>query len=134
MSLFFSKENNALVKLRLTRTGKKKQPMYRIVAMDVASRRQGQFLGLVGTYNPLKAMVNIDEEAALLWLNRGAQMTTTVAALLHSQGVLAHWKGAEGKIRTDALTRDKPARRRKLGLTTPEVAPAEDDQTTSAPE
>jgi len=103
-----------LVKMRLTRLGKRKQPFYRIVAMDVASGRQGLTLGEIGTYDPLHATVKVDEESALLWLNRGAQMTGTVEALLRNQGVLARWQGREGKVREGALARVKPARRRKL--------------------
>lgn len=103
-----------MVKLRLTRLGKNKQPFYRIVAADVKTGQQGSALGLVGTYDPLHARVTINEEAALNWLNRGAQMTGTVETLFRSQGLLARWKGIEGKVRVDALSKDKPARRRKL--------------------
>lgn len=105
-----------MVKLRLTRLGKNKQPFYRIVAADVKTGQQGSALGLVGTYDPLHARVAINEEAALNWLNRGAQMTGTVEALFRSQGLLARWKGIEGKVRPDALSKDKPARRRKLAV------------------
>jgi small subunit ribosomal protein S16 len=94
--------------------GKRKQPFYRIVAMDVRVGRNSQSLGLVGTYDPLHAIVKINEERALLWLNRGAQMTETVASLLHSQGILARWRGLEGKVRENAFRQDKPKRRRKL--------------------
>lgn len=111
-----------MVKLRLTRMGKKKQPFYRIVAMNSATRRQGQALGYVGTYNPLHSAVDINEENALLWLNRGAEMTETVEALFRSQGLLARWKGLEGTVKEDALKADKPKRRRKLAATT--AAPA----------
>lgn len=107
-----------MVKLRLTRRGKRKQPFYRIVAMDVTSARQGLALDLVGTYDPLHAEMKIDEEIALLWLNRGAQMSETVESLFRSQGILARWKGLEGKVREDALQKDKPARRRKLATQT----------------
>lgn len=119
-----------MVKLRLTRLGKNKQPFYRIVAADVKTGQQGSALGLVGTYDPLHARVAINEEAALNWLNRGAQMTGTVEALFRSQGLLARWQGIEGKVRPDALSKDKPARRRKLAATkggdqqAPEAAPA----------
>jgi len=92
--------------------------------MDVSSGRQGQTLGQIGTYDPLHAQVAIDEENALLWLNRGAQMSVTVEALLRGQGVLARWKGLEGKVREDALKRDKPARRRKLA----QAAPVEESE------
>ena len=104
-----------MVKLRLSRIGKRKQPYYRIVAMNVSSPRNGRALAEVGTYDPLHASVKIDAERAIEWLNNGAQMTETVAALLDSQGVLAQWKGRESQVREDALGQDKPKRRRKLG-------------------
>jgi len=113
-----------LVKLRLMRIGRKKHPYYRIVAMAVNTPRDGTTLGLVGHYDPLGAKIDVDEEAALLWLNRGAQMTPTVKSLFHNQGVLAHWKGLEFEVREDALTKDKPKRRRKLAATTGEAEEA----------
>lgn len=103
-----------MVKLRLSRMGKKKQPFYRIVATHSTVGRQGQALSFVGTYDPLHSIVKINEENALLWLNRGAVMTETVEALFRSQGVLARWKGFEGAVNEKALSGDKPARRRKL--------------------
>jgi small subunit ribosomal protein S16 len=103
-----------LVKLRLSRMGKKKQPFYRIVATHATVGRQGQALALVGTYDPLHSIVKINEEDALLWLNRGAVMTETVKALFRSQGLLARWKGFEGAVKEGALNVDKPKRRRKL--------------------
>ena len=106
-----------MVKLRLTRLGKKKQPFYRIVAMNSTTGRQGQALGYIGTYNPLHSSVDINEENALLWLNRGAEMTETVEALFRGQGLLARWKGLEGTVKEDALKTDKPKRRRKLAAT-----------------
>ena len=111
-----------MVKLRLTRLGKKKQPFYRIVAMNSTTGRQGQALGYIGTYNPLHSSVDINEENALLWLNRGAEMTETVEALFRGQGLLARWKGLEGTVKEDALKTDKPKRRRKLAAAT--AAPA----------
>ena len=114
-----------MVKLRLARMGKKKQPFYRIVAMEGTAARNSQSLALVGTYDPLKARVDLDEEAALLWLKRGAQMSETVKALFRSQGILARLKGLEGQVREDALKKDKPARRRKLALAGPVEEEAE---------
>ena len=122
-----------MVKLRLSRIGKRKQPYYRIVAMNVSAPRNGRALAEVGTYDPLHASVKIDTERAIEWLNNGAQMTETVAALFDSQGVLAQWQGREAQVREDALSQDKPKRRRKLAAqaATPAVeeareAPAED--------
>ena len=103
-----------MVKLRLSRIGKRKQPYYRIVAMNVSAPRNGRALAEVGTYDPLHASVKIDTERAIEWRNNGAQMTETVAALFDSQGVLAQWQGREAQVREDALSKDKPKRRRKL--------------------
>jgi small subunit ribosomal protein S16 len=102
-----------LVKLRLKRIGKSKQPYYRIVATHFSVARNGRAIAEVGLYDPLHARVTIDEERAIEWLDKGAQMSETVANLFHSQGILARWKGEEGRVRDDALTGDKPKRRRK---------------------
>lgn len=79
------------VKLRLKRMGTKKKPFYRIVAADSRSPRDGRFIELVGTYNPLvtPAEISIDEEVAMKWLNTGAQPTDTVRDLLRKQGIMA---------------------------------------------
>ena len=113
-----------MVKLRLKRIGKRKQPYYRIVATHGSVARNGRTLAEVGLYDPMHASVKIDEERAIEWLNKGAQMTETVADLFHSQGVLARWKGGEGRVRDDALMHDKPKRRRKKAAAAP-VEPAE---------
>lgn len=123
-----------MVKLRLKRIGKRKQPYYRIVAAHVSVARNGRSLAEVGLYDPMHASVKIDEERAIEWLNKGAQMSETVADLFHSQGILARWKGAEGRVRDDALTGDKPKRRRKKAAAEP-VQPAEPvEQVAAAPE
>ena len=85
------------VKLRLTRMGAKKKPVYRIVASDSRSPRDGQYIELVGTYNPLTqpATVNVNEEVALKWLSNGAEPTDTVRSLLSQAGVMK--KFAESK-------------------------------------
>jgi small subunit ribosomal protein S16 len=112
--------------------GKKKQPFYRIVAIHSTLSRQGRALDQIGTYNPQHATVNINEESAIQWLNRGAVMTETVEALFRSQGVLARWKGFEGVERENALTKDKPKRRRKIaGVTTESVADQNNEDETS---
>ena len=121
-----------MVKLRLKRLGKKKQPFYRIVAIHSTLSRQGRALDQIGTYNPQHATVKINEESAIQWLNRGAVMTETVKALFRSQGVLARWKGFEGVERENALTKDKPKRRRKIaGVTTESVSDQNNENETS---
>ena len=103
-----------LVKLRLKRTGRKGRPFYRIVAMHSTLARGARSLSQVGTYDPVHARVEVDEEAAVTWLKQGAQMTKTVEDLLKSQGILARFRGFEGSVREGALTSDKPKRRRNL--------------------
>ena len=103
-----------MVKLRLKRLGRKKRPYYRIVAMDATSPRDGQALAEIGIYDPLMSKVEVDEEAALHWLNAGAQMTGTVNALLKNQGLLARWHGGEGTVTEGFLTLAKPKRQKKL--------------------
>ncbi len=80
-----------MVKLRLQRFGSKKSPVYRIVATDSHNPRDGRYIEVVGTYNPLTepAKVSFDEEKALKWLENGAKPTDTVKSLLKEQGILA---------------------------------------------
>jgi small subunit ribosomal protein S16 len=77
------------VKLRLTRVGSKKNPVYRIVAADSRSPRDGKFLEIVGRYNPQTdpSTIEIDEEKVRDWLSKGAQPSGTVARLLKAKGV-----------------------------------------------
>ena len=72
------------VKIRLTRMGDKKSPFYRVVVADSTSPRDGQYIDLLGTYNPLTnpAEIKIDSEKAQAWIKKGAQPTPTVKALL----------------------------------------------------
>ena len=78
------------VKLRLTRLGAKKKPVYRIVASDSRRPRDGQYIELIGTYNPNvePAEVKIDKEVALKWLNSGAIPTDTVRNLFSKDGIM----------------------------------------------
>ncbi len=78
------------VKLRLRRMGKKKQPVYKVVAADARAPRDGRFIEAIGLYNPKTdpATVEINEERALYWLNVGAQPTTTVKNILSKEGIL----------------------------------------------
>lgn len=78
------------VKLRLRRMGKKKQPIYKLVAADVRAPRDGRFIEAIGTYNPITepSTVDINQERALYWLNVGAQPTITVRNLFSKEGIL----------------------------------------------
>lgn len=81
-----------MVKLRLTRMGRKKRPFYRIIAIDSRKRRDGAYIEKVGTYNPVahaeEEVTAVDHELALKWLLNGAQPTKTVASILRKEGVL----------------------------------------------
>ncbi len=72
------------VRIRLTRLGRKKQPFYRIIVADSESSRDGKFLDVVGTYDPLQdpAKIDINDEKLNDWLGKGALPTTTVKSLL----------------------------------------------------
>lgn len=74
------------VKIRLQRFGAHKNPQYRIVASDSRSPRDGKFLEVLGTYNPVAnpAIVNVNLEATNKWINNGAQPTQTVKNILKS--------------------------------------------------
>jgi small subunit ribosomal protein S16 len=73
-----------VVKLRLMRMGKKKQPTYRVVAADSRSPRDGRFIEIVGTYEPRAepSVVRLDQAKVQKWLSQGAQPTETVAKLI----------------------------------------------------
>lgn len=85
------------VRIRLTRMGAKKRPFYRVVVADSRMPRNGRFLEILGTYNPLKepAEIKIDGEKTLSWLRKGAQPSDTVKNLLKKAGVISQPKEAQ---------------------------------------
>lgn len=88
------------VKLRLMRMGAKKRPSYRIVATDSHRKRDGKYIELVGTYEPVNdSKINIKEEVALKWLNDGAIPTDTVKSIFSKAGIMK--KFAESKVKKD---------------------------------
>ena len=78
------------VKLRLTRIGAKKNPYYRVIVADSRYPRDGRFIDIIGTYNPMvsPAEITIDADKAKTWIKNGAQPTDTVKALFKKHGVL----------------------------------------------
>jgi small subunit ribosomal protein S16 len=90
------------VKIRLRRTGAKKQPSYRFVVADSAAPRDGRFLEIVGHYNPRRNPVEVvlDEEKVKRWLSRGAQPTASAARLLADRGLYDKSKVPVRKART----------------------------------
>jgi small subunit ribosomal protein S16 len=77
------------VKLRLTRIGSKKNPIYRVVAADSRSPRDGKFIEIVGRYNPQTdpSTIELDEQKVTAWLEKGAQPTEPVRRLLKTKNI-----------------------------------------------
>lgn len=78
-----------MLKIRLSRVGKKKQPTYRVVVADARAARDGAFVEIIGHYNPTAQpkIVEIDGDKAREWMRKGAQPTERVQKLLESQGI-----------------------------------------------
>jgi small subunit ribosomal protein S16 len=85
------------VKMRLKRMGAKKAPFYRVVVADSRSPRDGKFIELIGTYNPLvtPAEIKINEELALEWLHKGAIATDTVKNILSKAGIMEKYHNSK---------------------------------------
>ena len=83
------------VKIRLQRVGAKKQPFYRVVAVDSRKKRDGEVIELLGQYQPIvdgpKFVVN--EEKVLRWLGLGAQPSDTILRFLKKSGIWKKFKG-----------------------------------------
>jgi small subunit ribosomal protein S16 len=77
------------VKLRLTRVGSKKNPIYRVVAADSRSPRDGRFIEIVGRYNPQTepSTIELDEQKVKDWLGKGAQPSNAVQKLLKAKNI-----------------------------------------------
>lgn len=111
------------VKIRLQRHGKKGKPFYHIVVADARAKRDGKFIQKLGIYNPVAnpAIIELDVDASVEWLNKGAQPTDTARAILSYKGALykKHLQGgvakgafdeAEAERRFNAWLEEKEAR------------------------
>ncbi len=78
------------VRIRLTRMGAKKRPFYRLVAANSEAPRDGKFLEILGSYDPMKdpALITIQKEKVNSWLEKGATVTESARAILKKQGLL----------------------------------------------
>lgn len=78
-----------MLRIRLRRVGKKKQPQYRLVVADSAAPRDGAFIETIGTYNPLTdpAAITVNEERARAWLSKGAIPSDRAQRILAGQGI-----------------------------------------------
>ena len=77
------------VRMRLTRVGSKKNPIYRVVVADSRSPRDGRFIEIVGRYNPQTnpSMIDLDEDKVRDWLGKGAQPSDAVSRLIKASGL-----------------------------------------------
>ena len=99
------------VKIRLQRHGKKGKPFFHIVVADARARRDGKFIEKIGTYNPVTnpAIIELNVDSAVKWLNNGAQPTDTARAILSYKGVLykKHLLGGVAKGAVDEAEAEK---------------------------
>jgi small subunit ribosomal protein S16 len=113
-----------LLRIRLTRVGKKKQPAYRLIVTDSRSPRDGAFLKIIGHYNPLTEPVTlvVKEDEAVHWLEKGAQPSETAAKLLTRIGVMER----AGRAPVRYVGKDVPAAPKKeaKAAAEPKAAPA----------
>ena len=94
-----------MLKIRLSRTGKKKQVSYRVVVADINAKRDGRVVERIGYFNPRSEPeeYRIDENRALYWLSVGAQPTDAVKRLLDQQGTFGRLKRLQSGEDMDAL-------------------------------
>jgi small subunit ribosomal protein S16 len=114
-----------MVKIRLRRMGKKKQPTYRVVVADSRAPRDGRFIETIGFYNPRTEppTVQIKEDRALYWLSQGAQSTDAVARLLRNKGTLDRFARLKEGESLESLLAEVVAEE----LVVEEVAPLEEE-------
>jgi small subunit ribosomal protein S16 len=110
------------VKIRLQRHGKKGKPFYWIVAADSRAKRDGRYLKKLGTYNPNinPALITLNFEDTLKWLEKGAQPTDTARTLLSYKGVMIKHH-LNGGVRKGALTQEEADKKFKVWLEEKEI-------------
>ena len=122
-----------MVKIRLMRVGKKKQPMFRVVVADQRSPRDGRIIEAIGHYHPRNepSVVNIDNERALYWLQKGAQPSDSVRHLLRISGAWTEFTGEPQKVAPGGAPAAAEAPKAKPKKATPaaSVTVAEDQGT-----
>lgn len=101
-------------RIRLSRTGRRNAPAYRVVVADSRAPRDGKYIDLLGYYNPLRdpPEINIDQEKALKWLRKGAEPTETARSLLRRVGVLRAFeqeRDAQKRARAGIAQAEQPA-------------------------
>lgn len=109
------------LKMRLTRLGDKKSPFYRIVVADSRKSRDGEYVDQVGTFNPANDEVKLDCVKANDWINKGAQPTDTVKALLKKNGAEVTPKKSSKKAEKKPAKKATTAKKTTKKATTEET-------------
>lgn len=118
-----------MVKIRLARIGKKKQPTYRFVVSDAQKDLYGKYLEILGHYNPFTKVCEVKKDRILYWIGKGAQMSPTAHNLLVDQNVIT-----EKKVKASIVRKKKKAGPEPAPAPTPVAAPVEAPAETPAPE
>lgn len=128
-----------MVRIRLRRVGKRKQPVYRVVVADSHSPRDGRFIEIIGQYKPLSnpSEITIDTDKALDWLRKGARPSESVTALLKRTGIWSTFVADKGPAK-------KPVKKHKAAVAAKSEAmpdevdateqPADEESPASTPE
>lgn len=113
-----------MVRIRLRRTGLRKQPSYRIVVADQRSPRNGRFIEVIGHYNPrTRPNTNVvDEERALYWLGVGAQPSDRVRKILTITGTMGRFERLRKGEELDALLAEAAAEREAAEPVSPKTS------------
>jgi small subunit ribosomal protein S16 len=116
-----------MVRIRLRRVGKRKQPHYRVVVADQRNKRDGRFIEIIGQYNPLTnpSEIQLDGDKALEWLRKGAQPSDSVVALLKRTGVWSTFVADKGPAPKKVKKRKVTAKAEAAAAAKAEAARAE---------
>ena len=119
-----------MVKIRLKRVGKVKQPSYRVVVADQRSPRDGRIIEAIGHYNPRSepSVVSIDTDRAVYWLGVGAQPSDQVRKLLEISGAWAVFKGEAPPPAAGETAPAAPKARKATPASSVKVTPAASTQ------
>lgn len=121
-----------MVRIRLRRVGKRKQPHYRVVVADQRNPRDGRFIEIIGQYNPLTnpSEINIDADKTLEWLRKGASPSDSVVALLKRTGIWSTFVADKGPAPKKVKKRKETAKREAAAAAaappTEQAAPVEE--------
>ncbi len=127
-----------MLTIRLARIGRKKQPLYRVVISEKTKDTFGDYLENLGTYNPKTKEVTLKEDRINHWLEKGAQMSSSVNNLLIKQGILKDVEKTKAvsisKKRQEKLNKKEKPEEKKEDTTEKKEEPSKDDKKEEKPE